>query len=516
MTDQANDGVTDQGSESENPAIDAPTPKGHRPRTNQDWWPNQIDLSVLHKHAALREPAGRRVRLRRADRDARRRGAQARHRRGDDHLAGVVAGRLRPLRAALHPDELARRGHLPHRGRARRRGRRPAAVRAPEQLARQRQPRQGPPRPVAGQAEVRPAGLVGRPPRPRRQRRARGHGLHDLRVRLRPQGRLGARGGLLGSGGHLARRRALQRRPRADRPVRRRPDGPDLRQPGGPQRRARPAEVGARHPRDVRPDGDERRGDRGAHRRRPHLRQDPRGRRPRPRRAGARGLPGRAPGHRLEEPVRFGQGPRHHHERDRGHLDPAPDAMEQRVLREPLRLRVGADEEPGRRAPVAAQGRRGREHRARPGGRLAEPPADDAHDRPRAAPGPRVREDLAPLPRGPRRVRAGLRQGLVQAPPPRHGPHRALPRPVGPGAPAVAGPGAGRGPRARVGAGRRRPEGGHPRYRPHRAAAGPHGVGLGGQLPRHRQARRRERCPHPPRAAARLGLQRRRRDLDRA
>ena len=28
--------------------------------------------------------------------------------------------------------------------------------------------------------------LVGRPARPRRQRRARGHGLHDLRVRLRP------------------------------------------------------------------------------------------------------------------------------------------------------------------------------------------------------------------------------------------------------------------------------------------------------------------------------------------
>ena len=58
MTDQANDGVTDQGSESENPAIDAPTPKGHRPRTNQDWWPNQIDLSVLHKHGPSANPLG--------------------------------------------------------------------------------------------------------------------------------------------------------------------------------------------------------------------------------------------------------------------------------------------------------------------------------------------------------------------------------------------------------------------------------------------------------------------------
>ena len=30
---------TESISESENPAIPAPTPKGHRPRTNRDWWP---------------------------------------------------------------------------------------------------------------------------------------------------------------------------------------------------------------------------------------------------------------------------------------------------------------------------------------------------------------------------------------------------------------------------------------------------------------------------------------------
>src|SRR5438270_6386362 len=45
-----------RGSESENPAIAPPTPKEHRPRTNQDWWPNQIDLSVLHAHSALSKP----------------------------------------------------------------------------------------------------------------------------------------------------------------------------------------------------------------------------------------------------------------------------------------------------------------------------------------------------------------------------------------------------------------------------------------------------------------------------
>ena len=31
-------------SESENPAIPSPTPKRTRPRTNKDWWPNQLDL----------------------------------------------------------------------------------------------------------------------------------------------------------------------------------------------------------------------------------------------------------------------------------------------------------------------------------------------------------------------------------------------------------------------------------------------------------------------------------------
>ncbi|MGE3911234.1 MAG: catalase/peroxidase HPI [Chloroflexota bacterium] len=43
-------------SESENPVIPAPTVKGTRPRTNQDWWPNQLDLSVLHQHSALSHP----------------------------------------------------------------------------------------------------------------------------------------------------------------------------------------------------------------------------------------------------------------------------------------------------------------------------------------------------------------------------------------------------------------------------------------------------------------------------
>jgi catalase-peroxidase len=50
--------VSDKGSESENPAISSPEPKAHRPRTNQDWWPNQLDLRVLHQHSPRGNPMG--------------------------------------------------------------------------------------------------------------------------------------------------------------------------------------------------------------------------------------------------------------------------------------------------------------------------------------------------------------------------------------------------------------------------------------------------------------------------
>jgi catalase-peroxidase len=55
----AHDSVTANGSESENPAIDSPTPKtSGRPRTNRDWWPNQLDLSVLRAHSSKSNPLG--------------------------------------------------------------------------------------------------------------------------------------------------------------------------------------------------------------------------------------------------------------------------------------------------------------------------------------------------------------------------------------------------------------------------------------------------------------------------
>ena len=43
-------------SESESPVIPAPTRKRGRPSSNKDWWPNQLDLTVLHNHSQLSNP----------------------------------------------------------------------------------------------------------------------------------------------------------------------------------------------------------------------------------------------------------------------------------------------------------------------------------------------------------------------------------------------------------------------------------------------------------------------------
>jgi catalase-peroxidase len=56
--DVTDKGDTESVSESENPAIPSPTVKHTRPRTNRDWWPNQLDLSVLHQHSPRSNPLG--------------------------------------------------------------------------------------------------------------------------------------------------------------------------------------------------------------------------------------------------------------------------------------------------------------------------------------------------------------------------------------------------------------------------------------------------------------------------
>ena len=59
-----------------------------------------------------------------------------------------------------------------------------------------------------------------------------------------------------------------------------------------------------------------------------------------------------------------GKGARHDHQRPGSHLDHHAHEVEQQLLREPVRLRMGTDEEPGRCASVEAEERRRRRHRA--------------------------------------------------------------------------------------------------------------------------------------------------------
>jgi catalase-peroxidase len=59
VKDETNKVETDSTSESENPAIPSPTAHtDRRPRSNRDWWPNQVDLSVLNKPSRDSDPLG--------------------------------------------------------------------------------------------------------------------------------------------------------------------------------------------------------------------------------------------------------------------------------------------------------------------------------------------------------------------------------------------------------------------------------------------------------------------------
>ena len=317
--------------------------KARSGRTNQEWWPDRLNLSALHTNHPAGDPMddgfdyAKRVPVT---------GSRCReegHRGGDDGFTGLVAGRLRPLWRPLHPDGVAQCGDLPHSRRPRRRRFGPDPFCAARQLAGQRQHRQGAPAALAGQAEVRPEALVGRPDRVDRQRRPRVDGVQDLRVRRRPRGCLGARARQLGIREHLARRRALQRRSAARESFRRGADGPHLREPGRAEWQARSRCRGEGHSRDVPPHGDERRGNGGAHRRRPLVRQDPRCGAGDPRRPRARGRQPRGAGFRLEGRLRDRHRRPRHHERSRSHLDDDARQVEQRLLQAPVRVRVGAD-----------------------------------------------------------------------------------------------------------------------------------------------------------------------------
>ena len=167
--------------------------------------------------------------------------------------------------------------------------------------------------------------------------------------------------------------------------------------PEGPNGNPDPIAAATGYSRDVRAHGDERRGDGGAHRGWSHVRQDPRRRPGVPCGAGSAKRPASrsrasAGGARSARAKAVTRSPAAW--KSRGHH---AHEVEQRLLQEPVRLRVGADEEPGRRASVETEEGRGGRHDAgcpRPG---QAPRAGDADHGPVAAVGPGVREDLAAL-----------------------------------------------------------------------------------------------------------------------
>ena len=137
--------------------------------TNQDWWPNQLNLDILHQHSSMSNPMGEDFNyaeeFKKLDLEALKKDLRALMTQSQDWWPADLGH----YGGSLHPDGVAQRRHLPHRRRPRRRGPRQPALCAPQQLARQRQPRQGAPAALADQAEVRPENLVGRPDDPDRK-----------------------------------------------------------------------------------------------------------------------------------------------------------------------------------------------------------------------------------------------------------------------------------------------------------------------------------------------------------
>ena len=278
--------------------------------------------------------------------------------------------------------------------------------------------------------------------------------------------------------------------------LRRHHDGPDLRESRRPRGQAGSAGRRDRHPRDVRPDGDERRGDRRADRRWPHPRQDPRRRR---RTTGIGPEPEGAPIEQqgLGWKCPFGSGKAG---------DSITSGLEVVWTPTPtqwsnsyLEILYGNEWELTK-SPAGAWQFEAKDAEATIPDPFGGPPrkptmlVTDVSMRV----DPIYADDHPALARPSRGAQRGVRQGLVQAAAPRHGSDQPLPRAVDRRAAAVAGPGARRRGRADRRGRHQGAEGQGARLRAVGAAAGQDRVVVGGQLPQHRQARRRQRCAASP------------------
>ena len=266
-----------------------------------------------------------------------------------------------------------------------------------------------------------------------------------------------------------------------------RADGPDLREPGRAERKARSHRGGQGHSRNVQPHGDERRRNGRTDCRRSHLRQDPRRWRSRDYWWAQNRKPPSIEEQGLGWKNKFGKG---------YGADTIGSGLEVTWTTTPTKwsnnffANLFSYEWELTKSPAGA-------HQWTPKNGAGNGTVPDAHDpSKRHAPSmlttdlalrlrPGLRKDLAALLRASGSVRRRVCPGVVQADAPRHGPDRALSRPArSEGTAAVAGPDPRGESSADRGAGHCRAEGEDPRIRLVRFPAGLDGLGVGVNLPR--------------------------------